>query len=320
MERVHIDFFEYKGKHVLIMVDAFSKKIWTALMNTDTTTNKTLAVLYGWFSSESGSPTTLVSDNGPQFTAKEFGDKMKLWGIKHIFSPPYHPSSNGAAERAVQLCKDRLKKMNASAEPWKLFVALQYITKVHGLTPHTSTDRCPFELIKNAPLPKLFPKLTSDVSKNLELTAARDSAAKLRRRKSFSEGDHVIVYDNHQKLSYPAIVSEILGTNNYLVISDNGTKHVSGDNLSRAVESGNDIDKNIIIEDEVPDDDTSSVHSDMSDGLASLPSNSNVANNVNNFNNLNNLVNNLNQPRRGQRELNSLGEVPRLPRLRSGRF
>ena len=47
MERVHVDFFEYKGKHVLLMVDAFSKKIWTQLMNTDTTTSKTLAVLYG---------------------------------------------------------------------------------------------------------------------------------------------------------------------------------------------------------------------------------------------------------------------------------
>ena len=211
--------------------------------------------------------------------------------------------------------------MNSSAEPWKLFVNLQYITKVHGLTPHTSTDRCPFELIKNAPLPKLFPKLASDVSKNLELTAVRDSAAKLRNRKSFNEGDHVIVYDNHQKLSYQAIVTEILEINNYLVMSDNGTKHVSGDNLSRAVEPSSDIDKNIIREDEVLNDDTSSVYSDvsaysdLSDSSDLLP-NSNVANNVNNHN----FNNNINQPRRGLRELNSLGQVPRLPRLRSGKI
>merc|ERR1711954_554426 len=32
MERVHIDFFEYKGKYVFLMVDAYSKKIWTQLM------------------------------------------------------------------------------------------------------------------------------------------------------------------------------------------------------------------------------------------------------------------------------------------------
>ena len=36
------------------MVDAYSKKIWTQCMNTDTTTSKTLAVLYGWFCSETG--------------------------------------------------------------------------------------------------------------------------------------------------------------------------------------------------------------------------------------------------------------------------
>ncbi|CAL4151544.1 unnamed protein product [Meganyctiphanes norvegica] len=148
MERVHVDFFEYKGKHVLLMVDAFSKKIWTQLMNTDTTTSKSLAILYGWFCTESGPPTTLVSDNGPQFTAHDFRDKMKLWGIKHVFSPPYHPCSNGAAERGVQLYKDRLKKMNISAQPVELYVALAYIGRVHGLTPHSSTDRCPFELIK----------------------------------------------------------------------------------------------------------------------------------------------------------------------------
>ena len=62
MERVHIDFCEYRGKMILIMVDSYSKKIWTSMMNTDTTTLKTLAVLYGWFCEETGFPTTLVSD------------------------------------------------------------------------------------------------------------------------------------------------------------------------------------------------------------------------------------------------------------------
>ena len=83
------------------MVDSFSKKIWTSNMNTDTTTSKTLAVLYGWFCVETGTPTTLVSDNGPQFQSQDFKDKMLRWGIKHVFSPPYHPASNGVAERAV---------------------------------------------------------------------------------------------------------------------------------------------------------------------------------------------------------------------------
>ena len=98
LERVHIDFFEFKGKMVLIMIDAFSKYIWAHLMNADTTTMKTLSVLYSWFA-DRGFPSTLVSDNGPQFTAKEFTEKMSAWGIKHILTPPYHPASLGHRER-----------------------------------------------------------------------------------------------------------------------------------------------------------------------------------------------------------------------------
>ena len=209
--------------------------------------------------------------------------------------------------------------MNASNEPWRLHMALQLIIKVHGLTPHSATDRCPYELIKSAPLPSLFPRLTADVSKNLELTATKQCAAKLRNRREFNEGDNVVVYDNFRKISYPAVVSEILGTNNYLVNSDNGSKHVSGDNMSmipkvREEKTADGIDRNNI-ENEVVDEDNESVTSELSDDFDELPPNNmHIANN-----NLQNLNNNLNQPRRGQRELINLGQVPRLPRLRSGR-
>ena len=232
---------------------------------------------------------------------------MKLWGIKHVFSPPYHPCSNGAAERGVQLYKDRLKKMNVSAKPVELYVALAYIGKVHGLTPHSSTDRCPFELIKKGNLPSLFPHLTSDVSKKSELTVVRQCSDKLRNRRNFEEGDNVVVYDNHKKLSYPAVVSEILGTNNYLVLSDNGPKHVSGDVMSRsaAVAPADDIDRNhneaVVVDDDV------SVSSDLSEDFDDhdMPPTNDVRNNG--FNNLNNVVN---QNRRGQREVANLGRTP----------
>ena len=55
-------------------------------------------------------PESVVSDNGPQFSAAEFQDFCKGNGIRHIQVAPYHPSSNGLAERAVQVLKQGLKK------------------------------------------------------------------------------------------------------------------------------------------------------------------------------------------------------------------
>merc|ERR1711951_93086 len=289
MERVHIDYFEYKGKHVLIMVDAFSKKIWCHYLGKDTMAATTCAALFNWFCSETGSPTTLVSDNRPQFTSKLFADKMKLWNIKHIFSPPYHPASNGAAERAVQLVKDRLKKMNVSSKAIDLYTSLAYNLEVHDLTPHSSTDRCPYELIKLGSLPSLFPSLVSDTTQKSELTVTRHCTNKLKKRISFEEGDLVVVYDNFNKVSYNAVVSEVLGTNNYLVLSDNDAKHVSGDVMSRAAQpsaeeapaaAADSIDDNAVV-----DDDNLSVVSDVSEDFELPNTHNNCNNNVINDNN-----------------------------------
>ena len=209
--------------------------------------------------------------------------------------------------------------MNVSSKPIDLYVSLAQICKVHGLTPHSSTDRCPFELIKLGSLPSLFPKLTSDITQKSELTVTRHCANKLKRRKSFGEGDLVVVYDNFTKTSYDAVVSEVVGTNNYIVQSDNGAKHVSGDVMSaRTVSSAtstppadatatdDNLDNNSTI-----DDDNLSILSDDSEDFELPDAYPNNNNNVNNVNN--------NNHRRGLRELNNLGPIQNLSRLRSGR-
>ena len=70
-----------------------------------TTTEKTLEVLRSMFA-RYGVPEQLISDNGPQL---EFDMCMKANGVKHIMTLPYHPSSNGEAERFVQTFKRSLK-------------------------------------------------------------------------------------------------------------------------------------------------------------------------------------------------------------------
>ena len=287
-----MDFCEYKGKMILVMIDSFSKKIWTQLMMNDTTTVKTLAILFGWFCQETGFPTTLVSDNGPQFCAKEFKEKMSKWGVTHLLTPPYHPASNGLAERAVGIVKDKLKKMDVSAKPIQLHTALKYICRINGLTPHTSTGKCPFELVKQGPVPSLFPKLTGSSRQQArsEKIAVQYSSGKLRQRKTFEEDEEVVVYDIKSKISSKGKICEVLGNNTYLADCGNGPKHVSGDCISKVAAlaersiGGAHMEKEDLVSDGVADEeDNISIVSDSSIGSAifdAAPQNNNAVRRV----------------------------------------
>lgn len=108
--RVHIDFFHLNGKTYLLLVDEYSRYIHVKLMG-KTDAGAVIKFLRDvFFTFGYGLPKKVASDNGPPFGSKELG---KFWienDIKHITSPPYHPSSNGLAERAVKTVKMGLKK------------------------------------------------------------------------------------------------------------------------------------------------------------------------------------------------------------------
>jgi putative transposase len=41
----------------------------------------------------------IISDNGPQFIAKDFKELIRLTGMTHVRTAPYYPQSNGKIER-----------------------------------------------------------------------------------------------------------------------------------------------------------------------------------------------------------------------------
>ena len=91
------------GKMFLIFVDSYSKWFEVEMMPS-ITIEVTIANLRDMFP-RYGIPQQLVSDNGSQFTSEEFCKFMKANGIKHTLVAPYHPRSNGQAERFVQTFK-----------------------------------------------------------------------------------------------------------------------------------------------------------------------------------------------------------------------
>ena len=84
-----------------------------------------------------------VSDNAPQFTSVEFQTFLWKNGVKQILVPPYHPASNGAAEKPVQSVKQMLLKNFLDAE--KPNINLQHKLADwlfrYRNTPHMITNR-----------------------------------------------------------------------------------------------------------------------------------------------------------------------------------
>jgi transposase InsO family protein len=54
---------------------------------------------------------TLRSDNGGEFTSKEFKEYWKEYGIKRDLSTSYNPQWNGVAERKNQAIMEVVKDM-----------------------------------------------------------------------------------------------------------------------------------------------------------------------------------------------------------------
>jgi transposase InsO family protein len=46
-----------------------------------------------------GAKPRIISDNGPQFIAKDFKIFMRIFGLSHVRTSPYYPQSNGKLER-----------------------------------------------------------------------------------------------------------------------------------------------------------------------------------------------------------------------------
>ena len=143
-KRVHIDFAQLTAdEYYLILVDSHSKWPEVIEMKTGTTAKATIEALREIFG-RMGLPAELCSDNGPPFRSCEFTRFLSGNSIKHILSPPYHPASNGAAERFVRTFK---KAMKVKAERESKHHRLQEFLLYYRTTPHSGTEKTPSEMV-----------------------------------------------------------------------------------------------------------------------------------------------------------------------------
>ena len=160
--RLHLDFAgPYLGHMYLVIVDAHSKWLDVHIMQSITSA-KTIEKLRTVFAIH-GLPQKVVTDNGPSFVSAEFKQFMSGNGIKHVTSSPYHPSSNGLAERAVQSFKQGIKLTPGNSIQEKLS---KYLFK-YRITPHSTTGIAPAELLMNRRLRSKLDLVYPDVAERV---------------------------------------------------------------------------------------------------------------------------------------------------------
>ena len=118
-----------------------------------------------------GIPERIVTDNAPKFVSAEFTNFLCRDGIKQTTSAPYHPASNGLAERAVKSFKNGIKKMTAGSLPQKL---ARFLFS-DRITPQSTTGVSPSELLMIRKLKSVLDLLKPNVTDRVEFTGIPES-------------------------------------------------------------------------------------------------------------------------------------------------
>ena len=216
-QRVHVDFAgPFMGKLFFILVDAHTK--WPEVHIVENLLSETTIKKCKEIFAQFGLPKIFVSDNARTFTSGEFKKFLEINGIIQKFSAPYHPATNGQAERYVQTIKNALLKMSNNG---KVETNLQTILCKYRNMPHAVTGVAPAELMFGRKLRIRLNLLKSSI-KNCkpENHFGYDTFTV---QKNFFQGERVTARNYHSKEKWlPGYVKERVGKIHYLIKMDNG--------------------------------------------------------------------------------------------------
>ncbi|XP_055622936.1 uncharacterized protein K02A2.6-like [Toxorhynchites rutilus septentrionalis] len=100
-----------------------------------------------------GMPELLVTDNGTQFKSEEFSQYCRENGIQHVTTHmPFHPQSNGQAERFVNTFKRAVRKIQEGEGNIKQDLDVFLLTYRTTPNANVSGGRSPAEAMYNRPL------------------------------------------------------------------------------------------------------------------------------------------------------------------------
>ena len=102
--KVAVDLFELNNRHYLETVDYYSN-YWEVDRLESSTTSKAVIYKLKQHFARHGIPSTVFSDNGPQFDSDKSRRFARDWEFNHITSSPGHSQSNGIGRKRSEDCE-----------------------------------------------------------------------------------------------------------------------------------------------------------------------------------------------------------------------
>ena len=135
-----------------------------------------------------GTPKILQTDNGGEYKNNLFKNYCDENNIKHIFSSPYHPESNGIVEVShKEIRKNVIISYSEHPDNFNLKNVLLDAVAIHNQNIHTSTNYKPIDLLHNS-----SEVIKDEVMKNIEKNFPKN----LNSSENLKVGDKVLIKKN----------------------------------------------------------------------------------------------------------------------------
>nr|CAI5860697.1 unnamed protein product [Callosobruchus analis] len=219
-QRVHCDFAgPFQGYYFFILVDSYTK--WPEIFTLrNITTKSTIDACLSVFS-RFGIPDCFVTDCGTQFQSQEFQSFLQSYGIHYKFTAPYHPATNGQAERYVQTLKKSLKAMLYDNNNTNMMQKVNLLLMQYRKMPNITTGKSPSLLMFGREIKTRLDKIIPVEGLTLTDESAETKSGNNCTRQ-FPVGVRVAARNYQGDKWLFGRVHEVLGTLHYLILLDNG--------------------------------------------------------------------------------------------------
>ena len=167
-------------------------------------------------------------DNRLQFASEVFRQFCETNAIRHIRVSPYHPSSNGAAERLVQTFKESMKNQTVKQPQ----LCLDNFLLSYRATPQSTTNRSSAEMMLGRPLRTKLSLVKPDVTADnaCKQASQKDYHDRTSCSRAFMVGERVQAQNPRCNAWEFGVVVERSGPVSYTIQLDNSvcwTRHIN---------------------------------------------------------------------------------------------